>query len=163
MLAQWEYAKNNGFTYIAWTYDPLESAVANLYIKKIGAICEAYSENYYGGMQDTLNAGIPSDRFLMKWQGQNHNTEITMDLSKAESLNILHENAENILKPNADLFTVAIPTDYQQLKKDNPAAALNWRLQTRKIFQHYLQHGWQVKGFIKHTKHSYYIVYQQVR
>ena len=61
MLAQ-------GIELITWTFDPLESRNARFNFHKLGATCDVYLRNLYGAMRDTLNAGLPSDRFQVDWR-----------------------------------------------------------------------------------------------
>lgn len=60
--AQWEMAHRQGISLITWTYDPLLSENAHLNIRRLGAVCNTYIRDYYGEMNDTLNAGVASDR-----------------------------------------------------------------------------------------------------
>ena len=67
-LAQREAVLAQGLDTISWTYDPLESRNAHLNINKLGAVCHTYVRDMYGEMVDGLNAGLPSDRFLVQWK-----------------------------------------------------------------------------------------------
>ncbi len=53
--------------WVTWTYDPLLRANALLNIRRLGAVCNTYQRNWYGLMQDGLNAGMPSDRCQVDW------------------------------------------------------------------------------------------------
>jgi predicted GNAT superfamily acetyltransferase len=56
--------------------------------------------------------------------------------------------------PSADLsvraprLLVEIPTGFADLQIEDPALALEWRLSTRAIFQHYLSSGYRVVDFL---------------
>lgn len=65
--AQWQWVRRQGVERITWTYDPLQSRNAYLNIGRLGAVCSTYLPNYYGEMTDTINAGMPSDRFFVDW------------------------------------------------------------------------------------------------
>src|SRR6185436_11873728 len=62
-LAQRDWVNLQGVRLITWTYDPLESRNARLNIARLGAVCRTYRREPYGVMEDTLNAGVPADRF----------------------------------------------------------------------------------------------------
>lgn len=65
--AQWQMVRHQGLDRITWTYDPLQSRNAHLNIAKLGAVCITYEREVYGEMRDGLNAGVPSDRFVIDW------------------------------------------------------------------------------------------------
>src|SRR5690606_18217859 len=64
---QAEMAREIGYDWIQWTFDPLESRNAYLNIRKLGGMVSTYWENCYGEMKDSLNAGLPTDRFRLDW------------------------------------------------------------------------------------------------
>src|SRR5499425_1764525 len=66
-LKQREIVLAQGIDLITWTFDPLESRNARFNFHKLGATCRVYLRNLYGAMRDTLNAGLPSDRFQIDW------------------------------------------------------------------------------------------------
>lgn len=66
-LKQKEVALKLGYSSIYWTYDPLESINAYLNLTKLRGIGAAYIENCYGDLNDSLNQGLPSDRFQVHW------------------------------------------------------------------------------------------------
>src|SRR5205814_693568 len=51
---------------IVWTADPLVRGNAYFNLVKLGASFVDYHENFYGVMQDGLNAG-ESDRVVLRW------------------------------------------------------------------------------------------------
>ena len=65
--AQWQWVRQQGIERITWTYDPLQSRNAYLNVARLGAVCSRYLPDYYGTMTDSINAGMPSDRFLVDW------------------------------------------------------------------------------------------------
>lgn len=65
--AQWQMVRHQGLDRITWTYDPLISRNAYLNISKLGAVCNTYLRDVYGNMRDSLNVGLPSDRFQVDW------------------------------------------------------------------------------------------------
>jgi len=67
-LAQREAILSQGVTtWVTWTYDPLFRTNAVLNIRRLGALCNTYKQDWYGVMKDGLNAGVPSDRCQVDW------------------------------------------------------------------------------------------------
>lgn len=67
-LAQRDMANQQGIRLVTWTFDPLLATNAHLNIRKLGAICQKFRENYYG----TEGAGGlavlgSSDRLFVEW------------------------------------------------------------------------------------------------
>ncbi|WP_028776906.1 hypothetical protein [Shimazuella kribbensis] len=154
-----------GYDLITWTYDPLETANGYLNIKKLGAICRSYLPNFYGEMTDTLNEGLPSDRFMVEWwiksdkvsqkadQKQHQNTKKTSLSLIQTSLNPNGlPTPESIVLNQMGATTsliVPVPASFQTLKKQDAVLAKQWRMYTRDVFTHYFQHGWKVDDFMK--------------
>ena len=64
---QREIALRRGFHMIAWTFDPMIGRNAHFNMKKLGVISRNYLLDYYGPMNDSINWGLPTDRFLCEW------------------------------------------------------------------------------------------------
>lgn len=162
-LAQRDEAKKKGYSLITWTYDPLESINGYLNIQKLGGVCSTYIPNCYGDMDDLLNSGIPSDRFLVKWDiGQLDNNKNGQDLDyeliKKNSV-LQWETLDNDVpipsssvldaKQVLESIFVAIPKNFRIIKEKNFDVAQEWRMKTRVIFTKLFNEGWQVTGFKK--------------
>ncbi|CAM3640559.1 GNAT family N-acetyltransferase [Brevibacillus invocatus] len=161
-LAQWEQGKKMGYSFISWTYDPLESVNGYLNIGKLGADCSTYIENCYGEMEDHLNDGLPSDRFLVKWTNLKNKSSLKDQITKRqrEEVNIVtwktREDGIPVIEELAQLqegyqgdIAVAIPAHFQRVKELAPAIALDWRLRTRELFTHLFNIGWEVTDFVR--------------
>ena len=133
-----------GINLVTWTYDPLEAKNANLNINKLGCICRTYIENCYGDMHDELNAGLPSDRFEVEWW---------LDGQRAESS--AHSSLPSAYTSSAPL-TIAIPLDFQALKKQDLGLAKAIRLQTRAQFQAAFADRYVVINFERTDAHAHY-------
>jgi predicted GNAT superfamily acetyltransferase len=64
---QRDFAKARGMAAVEWTYDPLHAANANFNLMKLGARVVSFHRDFYGELKDTFNAGLGSDRFLVRW------------------------------------------------------------------------------------------------
>lgn len=163
--AQREEAQKLGYRLITWTYDPLESINGYLNIGKLGGKCSSYIPNCYGEMEDLLNKGIPSDRFLVHWptqpQADHHSLETMLDFEETNNRTINQwEWKEGVLSPttigeiaedeNHSIF-VAIPKNYREIREKNQTIALRWRMKTREVFTTLFHQGYQVTGFRKNS------------
>ena len=66
-LFQKKWAIENGYDLIAWTFDPARSLNAYFNLHKLGAVSRTLLPQFYGTMEDSLNAGIPTDRLVAEW------------------------------------------------------------------------------------------------
>lgn len=65
---QREWAIGYGYDKMVWTFDPLETRNAYLNLCKLGGYVKTYIPAYYGEMNDLINKGLPTDRFLLEWK-----------------------------------------------------------------------------------------------
>jgi predicted GNAT superfamily acetyltransferase len=61
------WALSHGIDEITWTFDPLVRGNARFNLVKLGALAVAYLFDFYGQMQDGINAGDRSDRCAVRW------------------------------------------------------------------------------------------------
>ncbi|MBI3159476.1 MAG: GNAT family N-acetyltransferase [Chloroflexi bacterium] len=185
--AQWQMVRKQGIELITWTYDPLESRNANLNVAKLGAIAKTYLPDLYGEMSDGLNAGLPSDRFMVEWwvnsprvaKRLSRQPRRRLDLAhflsaEAAPLNAtaldedgwprpasdeLHRLADAFARPPLTLFE--IPSEFRALKSANQDLALEWRLYARTAFDLFFSHGYLVTDFVHlpgSASRSYYVL-----
>ena len=176
--AQWQMVRHQGLDHITWTYDPLLSRNAYLNIAKLGAVCHTYRRSEYGDMRDGLNAGLPSDRFLVDWWINTRRVDRRLskrarrplkldDFSKAE-LHPLYElqiRADQLPRPpehfsplNGNLTLAEIPSDFGTLKDADFALARDWRFFTRELFETAFSEGYIVTDFIYDQSRSFYVL-----
>ncbi|MBM7587174.1 putative GNAT superfamily acetyltransferase [Bacillus pakistanensis] len=163
-IAQRETAIGIGYDLITWTYDPLETVNGNLNLHKLKAVCNTYMENAYGEMPDNMNAGIPTDRFLVEWWIKEPIEKTEPD--KGHSLVIKTSTNGSFLTPHEmdlmqvnDSLFVPVPGNFQEIKKHNFPLALSWRERTRKVFSYYLSQGWTVTDLVKDDEQSNQYLY----
>ncbi|CAB4879968.1 unannotated protein [freshwater metagenome] len=109
---------------ITWTFDPLVRRNARLNLLKLGVEVRGYEVNFYGDMDDELNAGDPSDRVFAWW-------EVASVRADRASLGQLEPMTRAEIEASDRLFVVQLPDDIVALRASDPAAALAWRLQVR--------------------------------
>lgn len=118
-------ALSRGIKRIEWTYDPMEAANASLYLRKLGATVEAFIENAYGAMDAGLLQGLPTHRFLVRWN------------LLGEPYSVNFQGAEPFLKcedvvpvangsPYHPAHTISVPLDFQRLKMIDMQLAAHW-------------------------------------
>jgi predicted GNAT superfamily acetyltransferase len=154
-LMQREYVLKQGLDLIAWTYDPLQSPNARFNIGKLGVIVRKFYINYYGELRDSINIGMPTDRFEAEWWIKSKLVEDklkgllrppTLDtlvklggevVTNVEFSNNLPVLTNYNLDINSKLVLIEIPEDLSKLRSDNNLL-LKWRLGLREVFNRYL-------------------------
>lgn len=109
-----------GVRVITWTFDPLVARNAHFNLTKLGARSASYAVNYYGDMPDAINAGAETDRLLVRWELDSPETRATCDSGTGSG------------SPNARSGApITIPRDIEMLRRNDPAAARQWRHDVR--------------------------------
>jgi len=154
--AQKKTAAEKGYNLITWTYDPLETVNGYLNLHKLGAVCSTYLENVYGEMDDKLNAGIPSDRFLVEWGIMDSKNVSKYDMEGEYPQAIITSISDGFLIPEridvnlrSKTLFVPVPGNFQELKKYNLSYGAAWREYTQKVFSHYFSSGWKAVDLVK--------------
>jgi len=172
---QRDFVLGQGIGLITWTYDPLESRNAHLNIHKLGATCRTYLRDLYGSLEDELNAGLPSDRFLVDWQIASSHVAGRLDgvaagralaallASDAAILNPASpsdpaEPAPRCLAPEGALALVRFPGAFQVLKAGRTDAARAWRMQLRELCEAAFASGYSVVDALRDGGQSYYLI-----
>ncbi len=169
-----DLARAQGAYKIAWTYDPLQGANANLNIHKLGGIARTYYINRYGFRAggSPQNIGMPADRFLLEWflDGSVVRPEIP-DLQTLPQINRVTPNEHGLpilqdldLHLRAPHLRVEIPGSFEALRAHPHGAGLDvdWRMKTREIFLHYFSQGYRVVDFLSEprgeTRQNFYLL-----
>ncbi|THE10555.1 GNAT family N-acetyltransferase [Bacillus timonensis] len=163
---QRKLAAEMGYDLISWTYDPLETVNGNLNLHKLGAVCTSYIENAYGEMTDGMNDGISTDRFVVEWSvtetnSENRNCDISAStvLIQTKFIDGCLTPGEIELEESSEALFVPVPGNFQEIKKMNFDTALQWREKTKKVFTHYLEHGWVVTDLVKDPENNGHYMY----
>jgi chorismate synthase len=158
--AQREWALQQGYAVIKWTFDPMQRANANFNFRRLGVTADHYHINHYGTMTDGLNAGMQSDRL-----------EVTWDLNAAAVIELLARRplpqptddvaAESVLvslegdriysapvnRSQPQLF-IEIPPDLSLLKYTDLLLAQRWQFAMREAFTQAFDAGYIVQRMI---------------
>jgi predicted GNAT superfamily acetyltransferase len=111
-LHQRSWAADRGLAWVTWTFDPLVRRNAWFNIHVLGASVHEYLIDFYGPIDDAINAGGESDRLLVAW---------AVDGSDRQPDAELPEGA----------IVVPTPEDIVVLRRTDPAAAADWRRRLR--------------------------------
>lgn len=115
---QWQWARDNGFATVTWTFDPLVRRNAWFNLVRLGARVLGYHENFYGELADGINAGEQSDRLLVRW-----------DIDGADG-----PNPGAVIEPTAGDLAVDTPPDIETLREIDRRASAEWRRRQRAAF-----------------------------
>jgi predicted GNAT superfamily acetyltransferase len=165
-VCQREQMLRQGIDIIVWTYDPLEGKNATLNIEKLGGIVRYYARDIYGYVQNPLQTGLATDRFLLEWHLMservrervrgNYQRPRVEDWLSGQDMPLINYAAWESevplplavdLEVEQDQVLVQIPPDLQRIKRYDLSAAQQWRESTRLIFETYFQRGYVVTGF----------------
>ena len=89
-----------------------------------------YYQNFYGELDDGINAGEQSDRVLVRWD------VIANEEPKSLSL----------VEPQEEDLVIATPGDIESLRKTDRANAQRWRTEQRAAFESAMSKGYLVRG-----------------
>jgi predicted GNAT superfamily acetyltransferase len=130
---QRDWCLERGITDVRWTVDPILAANAWFNIQKLGATAHTYLPEFYGEMADDLNRGEVTDRLEMTWA-------VNSDRVAAA----LSGNSPNGRAPER---TVPIPSDYRQIRQNDPELAAKLRLEVRNGLMSAFDDGLEISGF----------------
>ena len=170
-LAQRDRALAQGYELIEWTYDPLQAMNAHLNFTKLGVVAEEYHRNVYGESTSVLHKGTPTDRLVAQWWIAKPHVERrvapgsmlavkTSEIGDAAPLNVTHPaqawlaNSDIFLARDDRRLVLEIPMGFTEMQREAPELALEWRMQTREIFETYFRRGYRVLDFFLDREHS---------
>ena len=130
---QFAWVRERDIPFITWTFDPLVQKNAGFNISKLGVEIVNYYPDFYGQMEDLVNAGDASDRIMARWN-------VSADVPPVP---ILFSD----LPPNA--ISISIPEDIVEIRARSAQDAMVERLRVRTQFLEALENGYKVIGFSK--------------
>ncbi len=143
-LAQRDWASSHGYNLVAWTYDPLMALNANFNFNKLGVFSRTYLRNFYGQMEDALNFGMPTDRFVAEWWNEYTKPRVP---APGEFVNEPGELYKADYSNLAATVGVYIPKDFVSMKRNDRDLALKVRMGLRDIFENLFSQGYFAVGF----------------
>lgn len=135
-LHQRAWALSMDIDTVVWSFDPLVRRNAWFNLHKLGAEVRGYEQNFYGEMDDAINAGDPSDRVFAWWL-------LTSDRAIEAT-----EQALPPIRPmsEGDVRKIRTPEDIVALRRSSPDEAARWRVKMRAEFLEALGEGLEVQG-----------------
>jgi len=127
---QWDWAKENGFDSITWTFDPLVRRNAHFNLVKLGVRVLGYHQNFYGELDDGINAGEQSDRVLVRWDVVGVDAPV----------------ANTFVEPSKTAVVIETPADIEHLRKTDRVQSDGWRARQRAAFESAQLAGLRVVG-----------------
>lgn len=174
-----------GLAEIRWTFDPLQSKNAMLYVRRLGARPDRYHSHYYGQMSDAVNEGLETDRVRAVWSfttpevvarlGGTAPTAVQDRERWAASTPILEtEPGESgirvptaVAEPSTETSHIEIPFDLDLVRTHERAALWRWRHAVRDAFRAAYDLGHRVEDFavitVDHERRSFYFLHRQDR
>ncbi|HEX6762840.1 MAG TPA: hypothetical protein VF094_08575 [Gaiellaceae bacterium] len=131
---QRSWALERGVRTVLWTADPLVRGNAFFNLVKLGATMVAYHENFYGTLEDGLNAG-DSDRVVLRWDlaseravraAEGAAEEPRLDEGRV----VLRAGPDGEPETDAaagDVLLASIPESIVRIREQDPARAIAWR------------------------------------
>ena len=169
-LHQRAWVLSRGATTITWTFDPLVCRNAYFNIAKLAALPIEYLPDFYGEMDDIINAGDDSDRLLVQWpltadavdracQGAGCGADAAR-LRAAGVAVVLDIDAGGRpviwdADPAAATVLVRVPSDIESVRRHDAAVARRWRRALRWVLGGLMADGGQVTGF---DRSGWYVV-----
>jgi predicted GNAT superfamily acetyltransferase len=169
-LHQRAWALSRDVTTIAWTFDPLVCRNAYFNIVKLGAAAAEYLPDFYGAMDDLINAGDDSDRLLAVWPlaadsvaSASQGAVSAADASRlraagaAVALDIDADGLPAIrdADPRASTVLVRVPLDIETVRRHHEPVARRWRHAVRQVLGGLMSDGARVAGF---DRSGWYVV-----
>ena len=166
-LHQRAWALGRGLDLVTWTFDPLIRRNAWFNLAKLGARPVEYLDEFYGPMDDAINAGDASDRLYVSWPLDDPRVAaaaagqaqvVDVDALRRKGSRVLLSIGEGGLAPVVGDAAVAseagpqtalvqVPPDIEALRGQDPALASAWRSAVRQTLGGAMRAGWQVSGF----------------
>jgi len=168
--AQRDYCLEHGLEVVTWTMDPLQSRNARFNLAKLGAYAAEYHEDFYGEMPDKLNAGMPSDRFVMEWPIATDRVDHRLrGEDRIASLADAEREVPYLLKADDDRpgaggkldgshLLVATPWDIEAIKKKDMALARAWRDAHRRSLGSALKAGYAAVEYLVDKDRGAYLL-----
>jgi predicted GNAT superfamily acetyltransferase len=170
-LAQRDMAIKQGVRLVTWTFDPLLAPNAHLNIRKLGAVCAEFRENYYGtDNTGGLAAMGYSDRLFVEWWVTHQRVRERLDGSRRDLTLSQYMQAntpllnpsemtddgmvlppQQVLVPDGSMILVEIPANFTAIAQTNLALAQTWRDHIRGVLKVVMGMGYVVTDFIRET------------
>ena len=173
-LSQREELLRQGWTgWVTWTYDPLQRVNGRLNISRLGAISTTYVRNVYGEMTDSLNAGMPTDRFQVDWYLDSPRVHKALgcdsppqgwptdSLQRAQTRQLRNSGGLRAPlsppPPDSRPYALPLPDSVDALRLNGGTLLFDWRMFVRQAAEDCLATGYALVGCIPLEDEWHYI------
>jgi len=124
-LHQRAWALEQGIDTVVWTFDPLVRRNVRLNLLLLGVDVDGFEPDFYGTLDDGINAGDPSDRLFAWWRLG------SARVTSAIQGRLPPTDPKAFAATGADVRVVALPADIVDLRASDPVEARRWRHEVR--------------------------------
>jgi len=165
---QRDWALDAGLDRIAWTFDPLVARNAYFNVVKLGARLTRYYVDFYGPMDDGINAGDETDRCVATWRLDDE-AVVAAAAGVAQPVDIAAlraAGAVDVLSPDdagrpvvtgavGEPMLVQVPRDIVAVRRTDAGLAAAWRHALREVLRPALDGGFEVVAV---TRDAHYVL-----
>jgi predicted GNAT superfamily acetyltransferase len=147
------WAMRRGIDTISWTVDPLVRRNAYFNLARLAATVADYLPDFYGSMQDGVNANDASDRLLLHWSlnsdrvsTASEGTPHVLEPAAAALLSV-GPAGEPVAHPaTGPTLSCELPADIVRIRLADPPLAGAWRMALRAAVTGAMRDGYRVTG-----------------
>jgi predicted GNAT superfamily acetyltransferase len=121
--------------------ETLDAKIGRFFLNLGGLYIQYIQMPYKLSVTNQQAIQVPLDKMLYCWPLINDVVDSKLDESNNKNEFNKYPVLNIINKSNHDAFLIEIPNNYNQLLNENPQEALNWRLETRELFSHYINNN----------------------
>jgi len=138
---------------VEWTFDPLVRRNAYFNLTKLGAEAARYLVDFYGPMDDGINAGDESDRILIRWElmsekarraAEGTPVQAPVDASATPVLSVGDDGEPVSGELLGRWALVQVPDDIVSVRRHDPELARSWRHAVRAALGNAMSAGYRV-------------------
>lgn len=159
---------DHGIDTVEWTFDPLVRRNAVINLVHLGAKPVAWFHDLYGPMLDERNAGLPTDRLLIRWDLNDARVQQAATGRAAEprieglrragaevALDVDDDGGPVTTPTDAPRRLARIPADIEAMRAGDRDLAARWADATREVVGGALDAGMRVTGI---TRDGWYVL-----
>lgn len=144
---QRDWALARSIETIEWTFDPLVRRNAFFNLVKLGAAVVSFEPDFYGDMNDAINAGDPTDRAVVEWNLAKPSGGDCDD--GAVILRANEDGSPVVTAAHGDTLRAWVPEDAVALRQRDPGAGRAWRLALRESFGAAVRDGYRATSMTR--------------
>ena len=152
--AQRAKAMSQGRDFIKWTWDPMQSRNAHFNLNRLGAMVDAYADDFYGidynvdqSLTSAERPGLPSDRLFASWK------------LNSPRVVAFAEGKEHRIEADP-VRSIAIPAEWYALVKKDAEQAREEQTRVRNEFKDAFAAQLVCAGFERGAEQSRYLLYR---